>query len=304
MFVLQKLNGLKSGVKMGHGRHGVTSSPWTRLLWFALLVLMGLAFGLTLASLDPRRDQQVIVLIGVFMAVMLPLALGLTVWMLRGSRRGPDTRYLADSILLVQSGHSAQVLARARALRQAGDRSAENALVLANACIAQAQGARAEAFAHEALAALRERGICAQEDSSARWLCDLAHITLYNALVARGAFAEAAESLRAHAPHAENLTFAYTLVAWGYFLARQDEAARAVLGTMPPTKQAIRDLGDRYALALAHMRHVLRDEPPPDPRKHAQALLEWRAEADRHAATPYGTRLRALLRDWEDLPVE
>jgi len=281
------------------GKAKIMPFPWMRVLWFALLVLIGLAFGLTLASLDPRQDQQVIVLIGVFMAVMLPLALGVTVWLLRGARRGPDTRYLADSILLIQAGHSASVLARARALRQAGDRSAENALVLACACIAQAQGARAEVFAREALTILAGRGVCAQEDSSARWLCDLAHITLYNALVARGAFAEAAESLRAHAPRAENLTFAYTLVAWGLFLARQDEAARAVLDTLPPTRQAMRDLGDRYALALVHMRYQLCGEPSPDLRRYADALREWRTEADRHAHTVYGTRLRALLRDWE-----
>ncbi len=280
------------------------SSSWMRALWFALLVLIGLALGLTLASLDPRQDQQVIVLVGAFMAVMVPLTLGLTIWLLRGSRQGPDTRYLADSILLIQAGHSAQVLARARALRQGGDRSVENALVLANAYTAQGQGARAEPFAREALTILAQKGVCAQEDSAARWLCDLAHITLYNALLARGTLAEAAESLRAHAPRAENPVFAFTLVAWGLFLAREDDAARAVLDMLPPTQQAIRDLGDRYALALAHMRHVLRDEPLPDPRHYAQALPEWRAEAERHAATPYGSRLRALLRDWHELFAE
>jgi hypothetical protein len=276
----------------------VTSSFWGRILWFALLTIIGLAFGFALASLDPRRDQRAIVLIGISMAVLVPLMIVLTVVLLRGTGHRPDTRYLADSILLIQAGHSAQVLARARALRRDGDRSAENALVLANACVAQAQGARAEVFAREALAILAERGVCAQADSPARWLCDLAHITLYNALIARGAFAQAAESLRPHAPHAEDTIFAHTLVAWGLFLARQDEKAGAVLDSLPPTARAVRHLGDRYALALAQMRHQLRGEPSPDLRRYGGAVQEWHAEADRHVRTAYGARLRALLRDW------
>ncbi len=277
------------------------SSSWIRALWFALLVLIGLALGLTLTSLDPRQDRQIIVLVGAFMAVMVPLTLGLTVWLLRGSRQGPDTRYLADSILLIQAGHAAQVLARARALRQTGDRSVENALVLASAYTAQAQGARAESFAREALSTLQAQGVGVQGDSTARWLCDLAYITLFSALIARGAFAEAAESLRAHIPAAENPLFAQTLVAWGLFLAQQQETAGAALDALPPTTHAISHLGDRYALALIAMRHELRGEPPPAFRRYAQALQEWRIEAERYAATPYGTRLRALLRDWEGL---
>lgn len=276
----------------------MTSSSWGRIGWFALLTIIGLAFGFTLASLDPRHDQRAIVLVGIFMAVLVPLMIVLTVVLLRGTRRGPDTRYLADSILLIQAGHSAQVLARARALRRDGDRSVENALVLANACIAQAQGARAEVYAREALTILAEQGLCPRDDSVAHWLCDLAHITLYGALIARGAFAEAAESLRAHAPHAEDAVFAHTLVAWGLFLARQDEKAGAVLDSLPPTARAVRHLGDRYALALAQMRHQLRGEPSPDLRRYGGAVQEWRAEAERHARTAYGARLRALLRDW------
>ncbi|GAB4410274.1 MAG: hypothetical protein Kow00106_04120 [Anaerolineae bacterium] len=279
----------------------MTSSPWVRLSWFALLVIVGLGFGFTLASLDPRRDQRAIVLIGLSMAVLVPLMIVLTVVLLRSPRRGPDTRYLADSILLVQAGHSAQVLARARALRRDGDRSAENALVLANACVAQAQGAQAELFAREALAILAGQAVCERDDSVARWLCDLAHITLYNALMARGAFAQAAESLRPRAPHAEDITFIHTLIAWGLFLARQEEAAGTVLDALPPTTRAVRHLGDRYALALVHMRYQLRGEPSPDLRRYAEAVREWCAEADRHAHTAYGARLRALLRDWEEL---
>lgn len=279
----------------------MTSSFWLRVVWFALLIVVGLALGLTLASLDPRRDQRTIVLMGAFMAVLVPLVIGLTILFLRGSRRGPDTRYLADSILAIQRGHAAQVLARARALRQGGDRSVENALVLTHAYVAQAQGARAESFAREALATLAAQGTCGRADSSAHWLCDLAHIALYAALTARGAFAEAAESLRDYAPQAENTVFAQTLVAWGLFLARQDGAAGAVLDMLPPTARATRHLGDRYALVLAHMRHLLRDEPPPDLRRYALAVQEWQTEAERHGTTAYATRLRAILHDWQVL---
>lgn len=278
------------------------TSLWVRAIWFALLIVVGLVLGLTLASLDPRRDQRTIILVGVFMAVLVPLTLGLTLALLRGGRGGPDMRYLADSILLIQGGQGAQVLARARALRQSGDRSAENALVLANAYLAQAQGARAESLAREALTTLAAQDMCAREDSLARWLCDLAHLALYGALMARGAFAEAADSLLPYAPRAENTTFACTLVAWALFLARENEAAGAMLDTLPPTPRAVRHLGERYALALTHMRHHLRGESPPDLRQYAQALREWQAEAERHAATVYGTRLRAILRDWQSPP--
>jgi hypothetical protein len=161
--------------------------------------------------------------------------------------------------------------------------------VLAMAYTHQGRGARAESFAREGLDAVGEDGYA--------WLRDLGHIALYQALLVRGAFAEAADAIRDHTPVSFDRAFVQVLTAWAHFLDADEAAARSVLEDVPPTGSLRRRLSPKYLVVLLHMRHVLTGDPPPDRADYADELAEWEQDAGRNAHAPYGQRLRAVLGD-------
>ena len=263
---------------------------WSRVLFFSLLVAVGVGVGLFVSSLRPGQDENLLVAIGIFLAIIIPLFVGLGMLLLRGTNdRG--TRYLSDNIALIQAGHAARALEQANALRQQGDRSAANAIVLAAAYTYQGHGAKAEPFAQEALDLLKSERL----DSTTRWLIDLASVGLFNARLVRGHFEAAAGTLHSYEAQAVDQTFIHTLETWACYLDGNEEQARTLLTALPQPDTMRRFISGKYLLLMFLMRHRLLGDPAPAAADFAAEIAEWEAEASRQANDAYGRRLREVL---------
>lgn len=211
---------------------------------------------------------------------------------------------LMRTVMRLEQGEAAQVQAEAEKKRLAGDRSAENALLLSGAHCYQGRGKEAETFAYEALATLERSGAHRETDQKSRILYDMAAISLFDSLVAQGEFAKAARGLqpRIETSHQPNLLRA--LVIWGWFLAGEEGEARAVLSQLdgPAGRAAaeragaIQSVTSKYQFILGHIRRELFGTAfDLDFRAFQHERARWGDEAARNAANPYGQRLSAIL---------
>ncbi|NDJ78098.1 MAG: hypothetical protein GYB65_17760, partial [Chloroflexi bacterium] len=114
-----------------------------------LLLLLNLG----IAALIVINDQDPATLIApLLLSLVILLALG-RMGTLFGS---PLPQVVQRALSQVEAGQALRVLAEAESRREGGDRSVENAVILAAAHVHTGQGAQAETFAYEALGLLEK----------------------------------------------------------------------------------------------------------------------------------------------------
>lgn len=205
---------------------------------------------------------------------------------------------LMQALEEIQDGDAKAVLDAAQQRRdQDNDRSVENALVLAAAHTYLGHSDEAEALAHEALDTLTRTGTSGKEDVPTRMFCDFAWCALFDAWLIQGKFDKAAQYLEQHVNSAYDPVFVQILVAWGYFLAVNVDAARIALAAAVDPDHGEHTVTPDYRVMLLYMRHRLLGMRLPDARDIRDGVAEWTPEAERNAANPYGRRLRVILDD-------
>lgn len=274
-----------------------------RLLVFGAFIVCGLAVLAGLRAIDLTAENAS-TWMGLAAAVLGVLLIG-GAWALLRTLANPDgTRFLSESVTLIEQGQAQHVLEAAQQRRQDDDRP-EFALVQALALVHLGRGPQASRAVDDALRLMHpdEPGTSDTPGrfSSGTWLHDLAHVTRFNARLLCGEFAEAADGLAHYAANGSlQPQYAQTLVAFAYFLADDAQQAQSALRRIPDLPGATRYLSRKYQYMLGIMGAVLlRTDPHPDDRLNLRDLtaeLEvWRDEARRNAQNPYGRRLAAVL---------
>lgn len=216
-------------------------------------------------------------------------------------------RYVRFTRRLLQGDEDAPaaVIADLEAQRAAGKRPLETALMLATAYSFTGRGAEAEPLADEAIDMVIARGLCDKRDIGSRLLCQYARFARYDAWNAQGRFAEAAHSLRPGASAALHPEFVTCVIAWGFFLARDDYNAQVVLEqiTMPKRRRLQKTkMSPHFLLIWAFLRwRVLGENTREDLRAFRGAFAFWEHAAERHADDPYGVRLREIVEELRPL---
>ena len=204
----------------------------------------------------------------------------------------------------------------------------QNAQLLQIASLAyayQGQGQQAEPYARRALTLISEDRV------SSSLHIEMAHVCLYDSLIAQGRFAEASQSLGSVVSQVPHTNAILLLIAWGYFLAGSPENARHALMQQTPIDQStfrdeeVTNMFPSYLLMDWYMRYVLGinprgSQPYPVPQalrffyaglvqSMKQTLMDqmmqavpgflarWEDEAQRHAHNPYGKRLGEILEE-------
>lgn len=197
--------------------------------------------------------------------------------------------------------------------------------ILSMAYSYQGHGDRAEPYARQAL------DLISKNRKSSPLQVEMVRVCLFDSLIAQGCFAEASRTLDAVVRRGPHTNAILLLMAWGYFLAGEEQNARRALARQVPHDPStigsdeIADVFPSYALMEPYMHYVLEIYPSPtaapvrpvpqsletflkNGMKYmaqttvdnmlpllAQYLEKWEDEARRHAHNPYGKRLSEIL---------
>jgi hypothetical protein len=211
--------------------------------------------------------------------------------MLALSNRSPMP--LLTALQAIRAGESSSILDAAKQQRLRGNRSPETTLLLAAGHVHAGEGAEAESYAREVIQWLDTHGTTRRRDPYARTLCDMAAVTLYDALLIQGQYTAAAEAMLPRASSSTQPDLVHALAAWALFLDGDTNTVRSMLPDLIHS-----DVGHKHGLIVDYMRQQVWGETRSAAlRANRDGLAAWQKEAARNAANPYGARLRAVLDD-------
>lgn len=218
-------------------------------------------------------------------------------------------RYIRAMHRLTQGDEAEQValIAELEAQHAAGKRPLETALMLAAAYCYTGRGDDAEPMSDEVISGVIARKLCEKRDLSARIWCEYARLARFDAWSTQGRFAEAAHSLRPGASGALRPEFMICVIAWGFFLARDDYNAQIVLEQLKLPKRLRHQkakIPPKYLFMLAFMHwRLLGEETRADLHALRSSFAEWEKSAARHAGDLYGARVGEILAEIRPLLV-
>lgn len=209
-------------------------------------------------------------------------------------------------VMRIRLGQTAEVIAEYEAKRAEGDRSLETALALSAAYGYTGDAVAAEPLAREVYDAVT-RAAAVPEPSPQRaysaddWqrLVDLAHVTLFDGLLAQGRYAEAADCLTPRILESLHPNRNRVSVTWAHYLAGNMEQARAMLATVKPSQDNFAlNLTPRQQLLVAYLQYKLGMADSAErviARQHY--IVKWNEEIDRIIDSPYRRALQDMVTD-------
>lgn len=211
----------------------------------------------------------------------------------------PLNWYYSPTMRLIL-GQAPDVIADYQTRREQGDQSPQTALVLATAHSHIGQGIPAEPLAREAFDGI----VVHPQDPEFsgpdhNFAIDLTYVTLHDALMMQGRFDEAADLLVPRIPHSERSNLEYVFVVWDYYLAGNEDQARAMLKNVKSSQVGTaRDVPHGYQLLAAYAQYKLGMVDSPERIIATQHYITyWDETIARLIDNPYRRALQDMVAD-------
>jgi tetratricopeptide (TPR) repeat protein len=233
--------------------------------------------------------------------------------------------WLDDAVKRLQQGEAAVLIEETLRALTHDEKNTQLLQIVSMAYTYQGQGEQAEPYARQAL------GLISKDKRSSPLRVEMAHVCLYDSLIAQGRFAEASKNLDVIVRRVPHTNAVLLLIAWGYFLAGDmKNVRRAFAREVPPGPDTtgsdeIARIFPSYTLMEFYIQYALNIYPPhpaapmypvpPAVKLFLESamtymtqssannmmpfltryLAKWEDEARRHAHNPYGTHLSEIL---------